>query len=123
VRLLTRSSAEVRDLVQARVFDLGIAEPPFDRSDTLLRRYRLQAVAVLPSTHCLAEHQTLTPGLLEGHAFIVTTQSRSTFSMVSRSFETEGIGLRPMMTCEFTATALNLVACGAGICLRSAGVL
>jgi DNA-binding transcriptional LysR family regulator len=117
VRLLTRSSSEVRDLVQARVFDLGIAEPPFDRSDTLLRRYRFQLVATLPPTHPLAVHQTLTPRLLEDHAFIVTTQSRSSYTTVSRAFDAEGIRLKPMMSCEFFATALNLVVSGAGISL------
>lgn len=120
IRLLTRSSENVRSLVSARAFDIGIAEPPFDRTNTVLRRYKFRLECVLPATHALAAHETITPGLLEGHDLIVTSQSRTSYAAVSRAFESSGTPFHPVIECEFFAVALNLVIDGAGVCLVDA---
>ncbi len=77
IRLLTRSSDNVRSLVSSRAFDIGIAEPPFDRTNTVLKRYRFRLQCVLPASHALAAHETLTPDLLEGSDLIITSGSRT----------------------------------------------
>ncbi len=115
IRLLTRSSENVRSLVSARAFDIGIAEPPFDRTNMVLRRYRFPMECVMPATHALAAHETITPGLLEGHDLIVTSQSHTSYAAVSRAFESSGTPFHPVIECEFFAVALNLVIDGAGI--------
>ena len=120
IRLLTRSSENVRSLVSARAFDIGLAEPPFDRTNTVLRRYRFPLACVLPATQALAAHETITPSLLEGHDLIVTSQSRTSYAAVSRAFESSGTPFHPVIECEFFAVALNLVIDGAGICLVDA---
>jgi DNA-binding transcriptional LysR family regulator len=117
VRLLTRSSDNVRSMVSARAFDLGLAEPPFDRSDAVLRRYRFRLQCVLPADHALAAHDEITPALLEGHDLIVTSQSHASYAAVARAFEISGARFQPVIECEFIAIALNLVIHKAGICL------
>jgi DNA-binding transcriptional LysR family regulator len=117
VRLLTRSSNNVRSMVSARAFDLGLAEPPFDRSDAVLRRYRFRLQCVLPADHALAAQDEITPALLEGQDLIVTSQSRVSYGAVARAFHTSGALFQPVIECEFIAIALNLVIHGAGICL------
>lgn len=117
VRLLTRSSDNVRSMVSARAFDLGLAEPPFDRSDTVLGRYRFRLQCVLPADHALAAHEEITPALLEGQDLIVTSQSRSSYGAVARAFQSSGALFQPVIECEFIAIAINLVIHGAGICL------
>lgn len=120
IRLLTRSSENVRSLVSARAFDIGVAEPPFDRTNVVLRRYRLSMDCVMPATHPLARLDAVTPDLLEKHDLIVTSQSRTTYSAVSRAFEANGTPFHPSIECEFFAVALNLAIDGAGICLVDA---
>jgi DNA-binding transcriptional LysR family regulator len=120
IRLLTRSSENVRSLVSARAFDFGVAEPPFDRTNVVLRRYRMSMVCVMPATHALADRKNVTPDQLDRHDLIITSQSRSTYSAVSRAFEAGGTPFLPAIECEFFAVALNLVIDGAGVCLVDA---
>lgn len=120
IRLLTRSSDNVRSLVSSRAFDIGIAEPPFDRTNTVLKRYRFPLQCVLPATHALAAHETLTPDLLEGSDLIITSGSRTSYAAISRAFESSGTPFHPVIECEFFAIALNLVIDRAGICLVDA---
>ncbi|WP_081421897.1 LysR family transcriptional regulator [Tardiphaga robiniae] len=120
IRLLTRSSDNVRSLVSSRAFDVGIAEPPFDRTNTVLKRYRFALQCVLPATHALTAHETLTPDLLEGSDLIITSGSRTSYAAISRAFEASNTPFHPAIECEFFAIALNLVIAGAGICLVDA---
>jgi DNA-binding transcriptional LysR family regulator len=115
--LLTRSSREVRDLVAARAFDLGIAEPPFDKADSVVRRYRFAAVAALRSDHPLAGHAVLTPALLDGADLIGMLPSHGTSPAVAEAFAAAGAELRIVARCEFFATVLNLAAEGAGVAI------
>jgi len=116
-RFLTRSSREVRSLVAAGAIDLGIAEPPFDRADTVLRRYRFPTVAVMAEGHPLCGHPTITPALLDGRDFVAMLPIHSTAPAVARAFEAEGAQCRVIAECEFFATAINLARHGAGVCL------
>lgn len=120
IRLLTRSSDNVRSLVSSRAFDIGIAEPPFDRTNTVLARYRFPLQCVLPASHALAAHETLTPDLLEGSDLIITPGSRTSYARISHAFEASRTPFHPAIECEFFAIALNLVIDGAGICLVDA---
>lgn len=115
VRFLTRSSREVRALVAAHAFDIGIAEPPFDRGDTVLRRYRFTSVAVLPVGHPLCVHTVITPALLDDVDFISMLPSHGVAQALGRAFEAAGAHCRIVAECEFFATALNLARHGAGV--------
>lgn len=117
LNLLTRSSREIRDLVAARAFDLGIAEPPFDKKDSVVRRYRFAAVAALKANHPLAVHEVLTPALLDGAPMIGLLPAHGTTPAIAQAFAAQGADLRIVVRCEFFATALNLAAEGAGIAL------
>ena len=120
IRMLTRSSDNVRSMVSSRAFDIGIAEPPFDRTNTVLKRYKFPMQCVLPAAHALAAHRALTPDLLEGNDLIITSGSRTSYAAISRAFEASGTPFHPAIECEFFAVALNLVIDRAGICLVDA---
>jgi DNA-binding transcriptional LysR family regulator len=117
LRLLTRSSEEVRELAAASAFDLGLAETPFANAEHVLRRYALPRVVVLPRTHRLAAHDVLTPALLDGEALVATVRSSWSWANVARAFDHAGAVCNVVAECEFTAIALNMVAAGVGICL------
>lgn len=110
----------MRSLVSSRAFDIGIAEPPFDRTNAVLKRYRFQLQCVLSACHALAAHETLTPDLLEGSDLIITPGRRTSYAAISRAFEASGTPFHPAIECEFFVIALNLVIDGAGICLVDA---
>ena len=117
LNLLTRSSREVRDMVAARAFDLGIAEPPFGKTDSVVRRYRFATVVALRADHPLAGHAVLTPALLDGADLIGMLPSHGTSPPLAGAFAAAGAELRIVARCEFFATALNLAAEGAGVAL------
>lgn len=117
LRLLTRSSEEVRELAAASAFDLGLAEAPFANAENVLRRYTLPRVVVLPATHRLAHHKVLTPQLLDGEPLVATVRSTWNWAQVARAFDLAGAVCRVVAECEFIAIALNMTAAGAGLCL------
>lgn len=116
VQFLTRDSREVRSLVAARAVDLGLAEPPFDRFDIIVRRYRFPTVAVLPEGHPLCRHATITPGLLDNQDIVAMRPFHSTAQRIAQTFEAAEARFNVVAECEFFATALNLVRHGVGVC-------
>jgi DNA-binding transcriptional LysR family regulator len=117
LRLLTRSSQEVRELAAVSAFDLGLAEAPFANAENVLRRYSLPRVAVLPRTHRLAACDVLTPQLLDGEALVATNRSSWNWGHIARAFDLAGAICNVVAECELAAIALNMVAAGMGICL------
>lgn len=117
LRMLTRNSAEVRDLAALSAFDLGIAEAPFTRAETVLRRYSFPRVVVLPIAHRLAAAPVLTPHLLDGQDMVATVNSSWSWSTVERAFDVAGARCHVVAECEFTAIAINMVAAGLGLCI------
>jgi DNA-binding transcriptional LysR family regulator len=117
VRFLTRSSREVRSLVAGRALDMGLAEPPFDGGDSIMRRYRFATVAVLPASHRLCGHHVITPDLLNDEDLIAMVPSHSTAPTIAKVFEAAGARRRVVAECEFFATALSMARHGGGVCL------
>ena len=117
VRFLTRSSREVRDLLAARAFDLGIAEAPFDRNDAVVHRYRFECVAVLRAEDALAHHEIITPEVLAGNPMVGLLPGHGTTLPIAKAFENAEADLQIVAECEYFATALNLVRYGVGVCI------
>ena len=95
----------------------GIAEAPFTRAETLLRRYSFARVVVLPVGHELAAEHVLTPQLLDGKDMVTTVNSSWSWSTVERAFDAAGARCHVVAECEFTAIAINMVAAGLGLCI------
>ena len=115
--LLNRSSREVRDLLAASAFDLGIAEPPFHADDNVLRRYRFATVMVLRRDHPLARHDVLTPALLDGVPVIGMLPGHGTTPRLADAFERAKARLNLVAQCEFFVISINLAADGVGVAL------
>ena len=117
VRVLTRSSREVRDLLAARAFDLGIAGAPFDRNDAVVHHNRFECV-VLRAGDAVAKERVNTPKRLDGHPMVGLVPEHGTTAPIARAFEATGADPRSAVGCEYFATALKLVRYGVGVCLR-----
>ncbi len=64
MRLISRHSDVVSQLLPTESFDIGIAELPIDETQVEVRRYGMRCVAILPPRHALASRRVLTPQLL-----------------------------------------------------------
>lgn len=115
VRLVTRSSDVISQLLPAESYDLAIAELPIDGVGVALTRYRMRCVAILPPGHALARHETLTPALLQDQPLIMTAQARQTALRVRDAFASARVACNAVAETEFFATACGLVAAGAGV--------
>ncbi len=117
VRFISRSSKEVRELASLDGFDVGLAEAPFIRQDNVVRRFRLRMVAAVHVDSTLAAHAVITPGLMSRERLITVSGALWTDAAITRAFEDEGAEMRVVAECEYTATAIGLVASDVGACL------
>ena len=75
VRLISRHSDVVSQLLPTESFDIGIAELPLDETAVKLVRYQMRCVAILPPRHPLASRKVLTPALLSGQPMVAPARS------------------------------------------------
>lgn len=115
VRLITRSSQLVKELIPAQAFDIGIAELPIDSTMVEVEKFRLRCVAALPEDHSLAAAEAVTPSLLDGQPFIAMFREHMTFHSLAKAFAEAGARWNVCAEAEFFASAGALVAGGAGV--------
>jgi DNA-binding transcriptional LysR family regulator len=117
VKLISRQSQGVRDLIPTRAFDLAVAELPVESPLIAVQRYRTHFVAVLPPSHPLAVHAELTPALLDGVPFIGMFRGHAAQLGLSKAFDEVGARLHLVAECDYFASVLSLVAHGVGVAL------
>jgi len=117
VKLISRQSQGVRDLIPSQAFDLAVAELPVEHPLVAVRRYRMPFVAVLSRTSSLARHATLTPRLLNGQPFITMFRGHASQLGAARAFDEAGAHLNVVAECDYFASAIALAANGVGVAL------
>ena len=117
VKLISRQSQVVRDLIPSRSFDLAVAEMPVEHPLVAVKRYRMPFVAVLANTSPLAKHTVLTPQLLDGHPFISMFRGHASQLGAARVFDESNAHLRTVAECDYFASAIALAARGVGTAL------
>ncbi len=114
VRLVSRHSDVVSQLLPSESFDIGIAELPIDDAQVKVVRYEMRCVAILPPRHPRAGHRVLTPKLLADHPMVMPARSHQVPSRILGTFAAAGQPLNPVVEAEFFASLCGLVAAGAG---------
>jgi DNA-binding transcriptional LysR family regulator len=114
VRLVSRHSDVVSQLLPSEGYDLGIAELPVDETDVRLTRYQMRCVAILPPRHALASRRLLTPALLSGQPMIAPARSPQMLSRVYGTFAGADAQINAVVEAEFFASCCALVAAGTG---------
>ena len=114
VRLVSRHSDVVSQLLPAESFDIGIAELPIDDNAVKLIRFQMRCVAILPRDHPLAGRKVLTPKLLSGHPMVAPGRSALTSARLHAAFAEAGVRMNIVAEAEFFASVCGLVAAGAG---------
>ncbi len=114
VRLLSRHSDVVSQLLPSESFDVGIAELPVDETDVKLVKYQMRCVAILPPRHPLATRRSLTPKVLADHPMVMPARSHQVPNRILGLFAAAGARLNIRAEAEFFASLCALVAAGTG---------
>ncbi len=114
VRLISRHSDVVSQLLPAESFDVGIAELPIGDGQVDVRRYAMRCVAILPPRHPLARHQVLGPVQLGAYPMVMPARSHQVPNRIRGVFGAAGIHVNGVVEAEFFASLCGLVAAGAG---------
>jgi len=114
VRLVSRHSDVVSQLLPAESFDIGIAELPIDDNAVKLIRFQMRCVAILPRDHPLVGRKVLTPKILSGHPMVAPGRSALTSARLHAAFAEAGVRMNIVAEAEFFASVCGLVAAGAG---------
>jgi len=114
VRLLSRHSDVVSQLLPSESFDIGIAELPIDEEAVTVMRYQMRCVAVLPPGHPLAARKVLTPRSLSGLPMAAGGRSFQLQPKVAATFAAAGAQINAAAEAEFIASLCGLVAAGVG---------
>lgn len=115
VRMINRSSEEVRAIFEAGGTDIAIAEWPIHIPDIDLRRYRVPCVAIMPAGHALAARQEITPADLAGQPLVGMQISRLIGHQIQSAFVEHDVEYDPGVVNEYFSSICALVATGAGI--------
>ncbi|MDG9761028.1 LysR family transcriptional regulator [Pseudomonas sediminis] len=120
IKLISRQSQGVRDLIPTRAFDLAIAELPVEHPLVTVKRYRTRLVLVMAADHPLAVHPVLTPSLLDGVPFINMFRGHAAQLGAANVFSEVGAQLNVVAECDYFASEIQLAASGLGVALVDA---
>jgi DNA-binding transcriptional LysR family regulator len=115
VRMINRTSEDVRAYFEASIVDLAIAELPVDLAQVERRRVSIDLVAILPTGHPLAARATLSPADLADQPFVSMTTGRAIGHIISNAVREKGGGFTKVIEAEYFSTICALVATGQGV--------
>jgi DNA-binding transcriptional LysR family regulator len=114
VRMISRHSDVVSQLLPSESFDIGIAELPIDEASVTVARYQMRCVAILPPRHALASRKLLTPKLLAEHPMVAPARALQLPPKINAVFAAAGVPVSAVVEAEFLASLCGLVAAGTG---------
>jgi DNA-binding transcriptional LysR family regulator len=115
IRLMSRSSQTVKELVATQQLDLAIAELPVDHPAVYTESFSYRCQCILPSGHPLAELDVITPADLDGVPFVTLFRDHMTHHQVATAFSQYGARWNVVAETEYFATVCELVAAGCGV--------
>jgi DNA-binding transcriptional LysR family regulator len=114
VRLVSRHSEVVSQLLPSEGFDLGIAQLPIEETSVKVVKYQMRCVAILPPRHALATRKVLTPALVSGYPMVAPSRSQQITSPFMATLIAAGVQANVVVEAEFFASLCALVAEGTG---------
>jgi DNA-binding transcriptional LysR family regulator len=114
VRMISRHSDVVSQLLPSETFDIGIAEFPIDEASVVVRKHQMRCVALLPADHALAKRKALDPTLLSGRPMVAPARALQLPPKIAAAFAERGATLNVVVEAEFIASLCGLVASGTG---------
>ncbi|WP_372874498.1 LysR substrate-binding domain-containing protein [Pseudomonas sp.] len=115
LKIITRSSQSVRELMTTQQFDLAIAELPLDYPTANMEVISYECQCMVPIGHPLAELDVITPADLDGVPFVSLFKGDPIYQQLAMAFSAYGSSWNVVAETEFLSTACELVCCGMGV--------
>lgn len=115
MKIITRASQSVKELMSTRTFDFAIAELPLDYPTAQMEIFSYQCQCMLPLGHPLAEREEITPADLDGVPFISLFRGDPVYQKLAAAFSEYGARWNVVAETEFFSSACELVAAGIGV--------
>lgn len=115
IRMINRTSEEVRAIFETGAVDVAIAEWPIHIPDISLKRYKVPCMAVLPVTHPLADKKVIAPADLTDTPLIGMPVTRLIGHQVQNAFIECDVDFTPMIESEYFSSMCALAATGCGV--------
>ncbi|AKK00578.1 MULTISPECIES: LysR substrate-binding domain-containing protein [Pseudomonas] len=115
LKLITRNSQSVRELMTTQQFDLAVAELPLDYPAAHMDVIRYECQCMLPPGHPLADRDVITPADLDGVPFVSLFKGDPIYQQLATAFSAYGAAWNVVAETEFFSSACELVRCGLGV--------
>lgn len=117
IRIISKSSQRVRDLIPSQQFDVAVTELPIDHAAINIEPMKFECVCLLSADHPLAEYEVITPKLLDGVPFVALDREHLTWHSLSRAFQDAGAEWNLIAETQFFDTCCCLASLGVGVTL------
>jgi len=115
IKIITRASASVRELMSTQQFDIAVAELPLDYPTAHMEVFAYECLCMLPKGHRLAKLKQVTPADLDGVPFVTLFRGDPIYQQLASAFSEYGARWNVVAETEFFSTACELVAAGRGV--------
>jgi DNA-binding transcriptional LysR family regulator len=115
MKIITRNSMTVRELMSTQQFDFAIAELPVDYPTTHMEVFSYACQCMMPVDHPLAERAQITPTDLDGVPFVTLFRGDPIYQQLAAAFSEHGARWNVIAETEFFSTACELVSAGCGV--------
>ncbi|MDO5658187.1 MAG: LysR family transcriptional regulator [Paracoccus sp. (in: a-proteobacteria)] len=115
VKIISRPSETVRQLISTQQFDLAIAELPLDYPENRMEVFSYECQCMMSSDHRLAEKSVITPADLDGEPFVSLFRGDPIYQQLAVAFSKYGARWNIVAETEFFSTACELVEAGCGV--------
>lgn len=116
-------SSKVQEWVISGLFEIGICETPLLHDGLVAHPIRVETSVALPAGSPLAQHEVLTPALLEGAPFLVMGPDHITHRRLREAFVQAGVPLKTRVHAQLFKNLLSFVKEGMGVALLDPFVL
>lgn len=115
LKIITRNSQAVQELMSTQQFDIAIAELPLDYPTANMEVFSYECMCMLPVDHPLACLAVITPSDLNGVPFVSLFKGDPIHQQLAKAFSDQGSVWNVVAETEFFSTACELVAAGHGV--------
>lgn len=115
VKIISRPTETVRQLISTQQFDLAIAEMPLDYPGNRMEVFSYECQCMMPPDHPLAEKSVITPADLDGEPFVSLFRGDPIHQQLAVAFSKYGAHWNIVAETEFFSTACELVEAGCGV--------
>ena len=115
IKIISRNSQTVRDLISTQQFDMAIAELPLDYPAASMETFPYLCECMLPPDHPLTAKSVISPADLDGVPFVTLFRGDPVYQKLAAAFSHYESRWNIVAETEFFSSACELVAAGVGV--------